>query len=109
MLIFLSDDSVGAELKRVIANDLRNSITKCVSWIGIVPRNVSGIFFESAVSRIACDFDTRKLAAEIGEQTGHGHGAGTGNGAWSSICQRDVVGGVAEDKFIEERWIDGRG
>src|SRR5882757_3376166 len=99
----------------MFTDDFGEVVTKRVGWIGIVPRNVSSIFFQSAVRRdtvlvtITGQFDAGKLVSEVWKQTGHGHARGSGHRPRASVRQSDVIRGVAGDKLVQQRRADGRG
>src|SRR5579871_6914351 len=104
LLVFLAGDKIESEKHIVIAGDLRNLVSICVSRIGIVPGEISRVRAETAaVRRTTRKGDGRYQSAEpVRIDTAHLE-AGRQSGVTQRV-QEDVVGGVAEYELIQKRW-----
>ena len=109
-LVFLRRDKVAAELQIVFADVLGDVVAKCVGRVGILPGKSSGAFAEAAtVGSVRRNTDIRQLAAKIREQPGHAKVAGALPNLGVGIDLLDVIGGIAGDKLVQQRWRDSRG
>src|ERR1700730_14443323 len=110
LFVLLGDGDIRAKLQGVLADDLSHVVAEGVSWVRVVPRNVSLVFLEGPAIGlgIASDFKSRQLAAEIGKQSGHGHAGRPRHCTWPRVVEEDVVGGVARHELIQQRRIESR-
>src|ERR1700733_1705478 len=101
LLIFLSDDGIGAELQGVFADDLGDVVAQGIGGVSVVPRLVGRVGLEG-IGVIPADVNGGEFAAEaVVEERSHGHAGGPLER--TDVGQADVVGGIAEDEFIQQR------
>src|ERR1700728_121555 len=74
---------------------------KAISWIGVIPWQITGIDGETEVARTTNSNGRERSVKTILKDTSHRH-AGRALPGGSSVEQVQVVGCVAEDKLVEQ-------